>query len=402
MSKSRPPLSPEARALVRAQLSRRSMLAGAGATALGLGAVSACGTGSSSAPEIKAAADKSDAEKVVNFANWEQYMDVDDATKGFPTLEAFEKKSGIKVTYAEDIDDNDSYYGKISGQLKNGQDIGKDIVVFTDWMAGRMISKGYTQAFDDAQMTNKKNIVAAYKDVDYDRGRKNSIPWQAGFAGVAWSKAKVPNGIKSLDDLWKPELKGRVEVLTEMRDTMGLILLAQGVDISKPFTTDQYMNGIDFLQKQFDSGQIRQAKGGGYTEDLKSGDALAVIGWSGDITSLNAENGDRWSFGFPESGATLWADNAMIPIGSPHKKNAEAVLNYYYDPVVAATLAAWVNYICPVEGARAAMEKIDPELVDNPYIFPDDAFLAKTKAFRTLSPTEEKTFSEAFQKALGN
>jgi spermidine/putrescine transport system substrate-binding protein len=407
MSTTRPPLSPQARAIVRAQLTRRSMLAGVGLGAGALG-LAACGTGGTSTTgsggeaKPKPAADKSDTEKVVNWANWTLYLDYDDKTKKYPTLEAFQKQSGLKATYAEDIEDNDSYYGKVSGQLKNGQDIGKDIIVLTDWMAGRVIRQGYAQRLDPAQIPNRKNIGTSFAEVDFDPGRNFSLTWQSGFGGLAWNKAKVPAGLKSVDDLWKPELKGRVEVLTEMRDTMGLIMMSQGVDISKPFTEDQFMAGVDFLQKQFDSGQIRQAKGNSYKEDLISGDALAVIGWSGDVTQINFENGDKWQFELPESGGTLWADNMLVPIGSPHKKNAEVLMNYYYEPKVAAEVAAYVNYICPVNGAQAEMEKIDPSLAKNPYIFPDDAFLTKSKIFRTLTPQEETKFNAAFQKALGN
>jgi spermidine/putrescine transport system substrate-binding protein len=405
----RPPLSPEAAALVRAQLSRRSVLAGAGA--VGLGALlSACGTsgtpssagGSSSSAKPQAAADRSDTDKRVDWANWTLYLDYDDKTKKYPTLEAFQKQTGIKATYSEDIEDNDSYYGKVSGQLKNGQDIGKDIVVFTDWMAARVIRQGYVQKLDAAQIPNKKNISAAYASPDYDPGRDYSMTWQGGFAGLAWNKEKVPGGLKTVSDLWRPELKGRVEVLSEMRDTIGLILGEQGVDISGKFTQDQFQNAVDELDKQISSGQIRQVKGNSYKEDLISGDALAVIGWSGDITQINFENGDKWEFALPESGGTLWADNMLVPIGAPHKKNAERLMDYYYDPKVAAEVAAYVNYICPVEGARAEMEKIDSDLAKNPFIFPDEAFLSKAKAFRSLTPQEETAFSTAFQKVLGN
>ena len=411
MTQPKRPLSPEAAAIVRAQLSRRSVLAGA----LGLGALTACGTSgtpessgdkpsgsASSDGKPKPAADRSATEKKVDFANWTLYLDYDEETKKYPTLEAFQKQTGIAATYAEDIEDNDSYYGKVSGQLKNGQDIGKDIIVLTDWMAARLIRQGYVQKLDAASIPNKKNIAKAYASPDYDPGRDYSLTWQGGFAGIAWNKEKVPGGLKSVQDLWKPELKGRVEVLTEMRDTVGLIMGSQGVDIAGDFTDDQYMAAVDELQKHVSSGQIRSVKGNSYKEDLISGDALAVIGWSGDITQINFENDDKWAFALPESGGTLWADNMLVPIGSPHKKNAETLMSYYYDPKVAAEVAAYVNYICPVEGAQAEMEKVDPELAKNKYIFPDAEFLANAKQFRTLTPQEETKYASAFQTVLGN
>jgi spermidine/putrescine transport system substrate-binding protein len=240
----RPGLPPELRALLALQgngrLSRRSVLRGAGA--VGLGALlAACGTpGTGPAPAAAGpttaagptpAQDVSDTEKKVDWANWTLYLDFDDTTKTYPTLEAFKKKTGLAATYTEDIDGNDTYYGKIQGQLANGQDIGKDIITLTDWMAGRLIRLGYTQPLDKASIPNAGNLLPALQKVDFDPDRAHSLTWQSGFGGVAWNKEAVPGGLRTVADLWKPELKGRVEVLDEMRDTTGLIMAAQGVDI---------------------------------------------------------------------------------------------------------------------------------------------------------------------------
>jgi spermidine/putrescine transport system substrate-binding protein len=404
----RPPLSPEAAAIVRAQratgrsMTRRSLFGGAGALGLGA-ALAACGTsgtsgGTSSGPSP--AADRSGTDKVVNWANWTLYLDFDDKTKKYPTLEKFQKLFGIKATYDEAIEDNDTYYGKIQGQLKNGQDIGKDIITLTDWMASRLIRQGYVQKLDKNKIQNAKNLLPNLQNPDFDPGRNYSLTWQSGYAGLAWNKKKVPGGLKNVSDLWKPELKGKIEVLSEMRDTTGLIMLEQGADITK-FTSDQFGKAIEVIDKQLSSGQIRQVKGNSYKEDLISGDAWAVIGWSGDITQINFENKDQWDFVLPEAGGTLWSDNLMVPIGSPHKENAEILMNYYYGPEVAAEVAAYVNYICPVEGARKAMEKIDASLVDNEWIFPTADNLAHAHIFRTLTPAEETQFTSDFQKVLG-
>jgi spermidine/putrescine transport system substrate-binding protein len=401
------PVDPTIQQLVRARLSRRSVLFGAA----GLAALAGCGTGpsgssgsagQSTGAHQAAAADRSDTDKVVNWANWTLYLDYDEKTKKYPTLEQFQRQSGIKATYAEDIDDNDTYYGKIQAQLKNGQDIGKDVITLTDWMAARVIRNGWAQQLDTAVLPSAKNLIAKLRTVDFDPGRKYSLTWQSGFGVLAWNKEKVPGGLHTVGDLWQPALKGRVEVLSEMRDTIGLIMLDQGADISGSFTADQFQNAVDVLDKQISSGQIRQVKGNSYKEDLISGDALAVIGWSGDIFQINAENGDKWGLALPEAGGTLWSDNMLVPIGSPHLKNASTLMNYYYDPKVAATVEAYVNYICPVQGAQAEMEKIDGELAKSPWIFPTDEFLSTAKVFRTLTPDEETTYNDAFQKVIGN
>ncbi|GLY30210.1 spermidine/putrescine ABC transporter substrate-binding protein [Kineosporia sp. NBRC 101731] len=411
MTQRRRPLSPEATAVIRAQrgFSRRSLLGGTGALGLGA-ALAACGTAGtttgSSDSKPAAAQDTSAKDKMVNWANWTLYLDYDENSKSYPTLEAFQKQTGIEATYDEAIEDNDSYYGKIQGQLRNGQDIGKDVIVFTDYMAARVIEQGYVQKLDLANIPNSKNILDNLKTVDFDSGRQHSLTWQSGYAGLAWNKEKLPQGIKSVDDLWRPSLKGRVEVLSEMRDTLGLIMLGQGVDISGDFSSDDFGNALDVLEKQLNEGQIRQVKGNSYKEDLISGDAVAVIGWSGDITQLNAENGDKWGFVIPEAGGTLWSDNMLVPIGSPHKANAEALMNYYYEPEVAAEVAAYVNYICPVKGAQdimaASKDKELAALASNANIFPTAADLAKVKVFRTLKGAEQTDFTSEFQRVLGN
>ena len=376
---------PRFRQLVRSQLSRRTLLRGVGGVGAAA-ALAACGTGSNDAkttPEAQGHRRATSPTPTRSSAGQTGRPTSTSTTrrKKYPTLEQFQEETGIKATYAEDIDDNDSYYGKIQGQLKNGQDIGKDVIVLTDWMAGRLIRQGYVQELDKANIPNAKNLNPKLQDVDFDPGRKFSLTWQSGYAGIGYRKDKVGRELKTIDDLWAPDLKGKVVVLSEMRDTVGLIMLSQGKDISGDFTEDDFMAALDVLQKQVDSGQVRQVKGNSYLEDLRSGNAIAVIGWSGDILLAQfEEEDDNYTFTLPETGGTLWSDNLMVPIASPHKKNAEKLFDFYYDPKVAATVAAYVNYICPVEGAKAEMEKIDPISPTSPLIFPTEEDLAKVRS----------------------
>jgi spermidine/putrescine transport system substrate-binding protein len=393
-------LAPETQALIRAQLTRRSLLVGAGAV-VGAGTLAACGTGGSE-PSAEGVVDVSDEEKIVRWANWPLYLDFNEDTKEYPTLKAFEAATGIKATYTEDIDDNNSFYGKVQGQLSIGSDIGYDIVTPTDWMASRWIEQGYAQKLNPDNIPNKGNIRAVLSDVPFDQGRNYSLTWQSGFAGFGWNTEKIPNGVRTIEDLFKPANKGRIVVLSEFRDTIGIILQYQGVDPSGDFTEDQFMNAVDFLKGKIADGFIRKVKGNSYSEDLVNGDAVAVIGWSGDLFILKSENDNKFDFAIPESGGMLWSDNLLIPSTSTHKKNAELLMNHYYDPAVAAEVAAYVNYICPVEAAQPELEKIDPALAESPYIFPDAATLAKVKVFRPVSADEQTSFQAAFDEAIGN
>jgi len=393
------PEDPLIRSLVqqarRSQVSRRAMLAGSGGVAAAL-ALAACAP-AKEAP--KPAKDVSATDKTLTWSNWPGYMDEDD-DKNYPTLMRFEEESGITVTYNVDVDDNNSYYAKVRDQLALGQDIGADTVCLTDWMVSRLIRLGYTQELDHANIPNLANLSPSLKDPDFDPGRTNSLPWQGGFAGLCWNKEKLPNGLKSVSDLWAPELKGKVGVLSEMRDTMGLIMLQEGIDISGDFSAADFTKAIDVFREQVDSGQIRNVKGNSYVDDLANGDTIAAIVWSGDVTLVNGEAGDKFGFAIPEAGGTLWNDNFVVPIGSPRKTNAEKLMNYYYEPEVAAEVAAWVNYITPVEGAKEAAMAIDPELAENQLIFPNEETLSTVKMFRTLTGAEENEFQTQFQSVL--
>ena len=394
------PEDPMIRELVRqarrAQLSRRTVLAGAGAGATAL-ALAACSTGSDEAPT--AATDKSADDKTLTWANWAAYIDEDD-DGNYPTIMKFMEQTGIKVNYDVAVDDNNTYYGKVKDQLALGQDIGADVVCLTDWMVSRLIRFGYVQDLNHSNIPNIKNLVPDLQNPDFDPGRKKSIPWQGGFAGIAWNKEKLPDGLTSVSDLWDPALKGRVGVLSEMRDTMGVLMAENGVDISSDWGGDEFYAALDTFKEQVENGQIRNIKGNAYLEDLKSEDTLAAIVWSGDITIINAEAGDKWEFAIPSGGGTLWNDNFVVPIGSPRKANAEALINYYYEPEVAAEVAAWVNYIPPVVGAKEAAIAIDPELAENQLIFPSDETLKTTKMFKTLDGAEESEYGAAFQAVL--
>jgi len=387
-------LSPEAKSVLGAMVSRRGVLAGAGGLSAA-GLLAACGGGGGSS----SAGDKN----TVRWGNWPLYLDFDEKTKKYPTLEKFSKETGITAKYLEDYNDNDEFFGKVQAQLKLGEDIGYDIVTPTDWMAARWIRLGYTQKFDVANVPNKVNILDSLASPSFDPNREQSLTWQGIMAGFGWNTEKNPKGIHTLDELFSPQNKGKIVVLSEMRDTIGIILRSQGVNL-QTVTEAQFMNAVDFMAKKISDGWIRGVKGNEYAEDLTSGDATAVIGWSGDMFILKSENEGKFDFAIPESGGTISGDNMMIPstASAEGKANAEKLINFYYEPAIAAEVAAYVNYVCPVKGAQAEMEKIAPELANSPFIFPDAATSNNLSVFRSLTPAEETSWGEAFQKAAGN
>ncbi|SOD82924.1 PotD/PotF family extracellular solute-binding protein [Streptomyces sp. Ag109_G2-15] len=390
----------------RAAMTRRSLLrasAGGALTVGGLGALSACGIPAAGKTQGgMSAQDHSAAEKVVNFSNWTEYIDVDDSGKHHPTLDAFQKRTGISVKYTEDINDNNEFFGKIKPQLAAGQDTGRDIIVLTDWLAARLIRLGWVQKLDPANLPHAyTNLSAQFRNPDWDPGRAYSYPWQGISTVIAYNK-KALDGIevKSVSDLLdNPKLKGRVGFLSEMRDSIGMTLLDMGKDPAN-FTDDDFDAVIARLQKAVDKGQIRRFTGNDYTSDLTKGDFAACIAWAGDVVQLKADSPDV-DFIIPDSGYMTSTDNMCVPNKARHKTNAERLIDFYYEPEQAAALAAYINYVTPVDGVKPYLAKIDKDAANNPLIVPDKAMQAKSHAFRSLSQKEETAYEEKFAKLTG-
>ena len=387
-------------------MTRRSLLrasAGGALAAGGLATLSGCGIPAAGKTQGGQSADDHSAkEKVVDFSNWPEYIDVDDSQKHHPTLDRFRKRTGITVKYTEDINDNDEFFGKIQPQLAAGQDTGRDIIVLTDWLAARMIRLGYVQKLDASNLPHAyANLSDQFRSPDWDPGRAYSYVWQGISTVVAYNK-KALDGVevKSISDLLdNPKLKGRVGFLTEMRDTVGMTMLDMGKDPAK-FTTDDYDAVIARLQKAVDKGQIRRFTGNDYTSDLTKGDFAACVAWGGDIVQLQADNPDV-GYIIPDSGYMTSTDNMMIPNKARHKTNAERLIDYYYEPEPAAELAAYVNYVSPVAGVVPYLAKIDKSAASNPLIVPDRAMQAKSHAFRALTAKEETAYQQKFAKLTG-
>ncbi|WP_053852247.1 PotD/PotF family extracellular solute-binding protein [Streptomyces sp. NRRL B-24085] len=390
----------------RAAMTRRSLLRASAGGALavgGLGALSACGIPAAGNTQGGVSAeDHSAEEKTVNFSNWTEYIDVDESEKHHPTLDQFKKQTGISVKYTEDINDNVEFFGKIKPQLAAGQDTGRDIIVLTDWLAARLIRLGWVQKLDASHLPHAyANLSAQFRDPDWDPGRAYSYVWQGISTVIAYNKKALDGQeVKSVSDLLdNPKLKGRVGFLSEMRDSVGMTLLDMGKDPAN-FTTDDYDAAIARLQKAVDKGQIRRFTGNDYTSDLTSGDFAACVAWAGDVVQLKADSPDI-DFVIPDSGYMTSTDNMLIPNKARHKTNAERLIDFYYQPRQAAELAAYINYVSPVDGVKPELEKIDPDAANNPLIIPDKAMAAKSHAFRSLSSKEETAFEEKFAKLTG-
>jgi spermidine/putrescine transport system substrate-binding protein len=375
-----------------AALSRRTVLRGAGGVAFAGASLAALKlpffsvSGAQQDPATCKAADVSATDKRLIVSNWPAY--IDPMKKPDSTVSVFQDQTGISVSYTDDINDNAEFYAKVKNQLAACQPIKRDMIVMTDWMAARMIGLGWIQPLDASKVPNlHKNLIPRLRNRPWDPKLKYHAPWQSGLTGIAYN-AKHTKAVGSFEELLtRSDLKGKVTLLTEMRDTMGFMLRTVGADPDK-FTETQWQNAIDALHKAVSSGQIRSFNGNDYLNDLASGNTLACEAWSGDVIIAQQDNPDI-KFVTPEEGLSLWADNMIIPNLATHESNAEEWINYYYEPKVAAKLADWNYYICPVEGAQEEMLKLDRFAAKSPLIFPDDKMLATTWGFMALDDRQE-------------
>jgi spermidine/putrescine transport system substrate-binding protein len=375
------------------RLSRRRFLARAGHTGLGLAGLStllaACG-GVEGTAEKSEDANREKAQAVSHpkteigdwtFSNWPLYMDK-------KILRDFNREFGGKVRYLEDINDNYEFFGKVRQQLEQGDSIGRDMVVLTDYMAARWVRNGYCEPIDKKNVPNAKNLVANLASINYDTERAYTLPFK-----------KTGRELSSVQDLFDPKFKGRVTMLAEPYDSACTVLLGDGVDASQA-SIDQIEGAIDKIGQANDDGQFRRFTGNDYTTDLAKGNVWVSLAYSGDLIQLQSDNPDL-RFAYPDEGAMLFTDNLLMPAKVEHPYAAETMMNYLYEPEIAARLAAWVNYISPVEGAKEILQDSDPEIADNPLIFPPPDIQAKLKPYPALSPEDERTMQEAMATIIG-
>jgi len=384
----------ELQAIVHRALSRRQFLghtaAAAGTLALGSAFLSACkgkeaASGAGAAPATTAT-------KTLRVSNWPLY--IDKATPG-----DFEKATGIKTEYTEDVNDNNEFFAKIDEPLKRGQSIDRDIIVLTDWMAGRLIKLGYAQEIPVDKFPNKANLVDNLQNVGFDPGRKFSMPWMSGMTGIGYNPKKVGRELTSINDIFDPKFKGQVTMLTEMRDTLGLVMLGLGKDPAT-CTVEDAKAAAAKIKKYRQNGHIRAFTGNDYAEDLASGNISVAIAWSGDIQGLAADNPDlRWIA--PKEGAMLFSDNMLIPKTSDRPDLAAAWMNYVYDPAHSAQIVVAAPYLSPVKGAGEALAAINPELAKSALVNPPEEVRARLHVFRWLEDEDDKTFNQLFQDAIG-
>ncbi|HEY7522645.1 MAG TPA: spermidine/putrescine ABC transporter substrate-binding protein [Candidatus Limnocylindrales bacterium] len=397
-------------ALTRRRFLQGTALAGVGAA---LAACGTPGTGSSATPGSSPSAggsavpSGSGGGKIggeLNLATWIGYIDVADDNVTRPTLDKFTEETGITVNYVESIDDNEKFFtSDLQGPISQGLPTSWDIVVVTDWMVARLARLGWLETIDTASTPNfTANLLEQYRGRSFDPDTNLAAPWQSGMTGLGFDQA-ITGPLDSLESLWDEQFKGKLTYLTEMRDAVGLAAIKLGFDPAD-ITQEQFDQAIAEIDKAVKAGLVRQLTGNSYVDVMASGDATVAMAWSGDVLSLlvpdqGPDQDFQWAL--PKEGGMLWTDNMVIPKGAKNKAQAEAFINFYYQPENAAAVEAFVNYVCPVNGAKEVLLASDPEIANNPLIFPPDDYVQRLHQFRSLTAEEEQAWGAAFAQVLG-
>jgi spermidine/putrescine transport system substrate-binding protein len=381
------------------RLTRRGLLAGAGAVGLAAcsgetGGPEGAGTsspGTSAGSRATGSSGAAAATGPIVWANWPAYI-------AKSTLKEFQRESGITVDYQTPINDNVEFLGVVGDGLGAGEPIGYDVITLTSWVTAQLVDEGALQPF--GPVPGAERVISSLATPNWDPEQRFSMPWQAGLTGIAYDARRVDRAIGSIAELFeRKDLAGGVGLLTELSDTLGMVLLGQGHALTD-LSEDDLDGSMEYLDQLAGSGRFAGFFGNDYLKGLRDGSLAASLAWSGDVLQEQLKN-PYLKFVVPEEGLLIWSDDLLVPRGSTQAAAVAELAAYYYQPEVAARLAAWVNYICPVDGAREAMTKIAPELVDNPLIFPDGSITEVSYQFPNLPRPVFDRVSERFNAIAG-
>jgi spermidine/putrescine transport system substrate-binding protein len=392
----------------RGVMSRRDLLRrmGIGAGALSLSAfLAACGT-EGTAPSGGDGQERdplttNEIQGELDFANWPLYIDKAGGQR--PTLNQFTKATGIEVNYKEVIDDTQSFFGTIQEPLASGQETGWDLIVVTDWLIAKMISLGYLEQLDQDRISNfSEHAGQIYQNRTYDPGNRYSVPWQSGITGIGYNPELTGREITSFEDLFDPAFEGQVGMFADMRDTMNLTLLGIGID-PQDATVEDAEKAQQKLLEQRDAGIVRQYYAQGYADALARGDLALTMAWSGDIFILQLDTPEL-QFAVPDEGGVLWTDNMAIPQNAPHPIDAMEMMNFVYQPDIAAQIAAYVNYITPVPETKPllanAKDAYSRQVSKSPLVFPTPEMESRLHSYKVLDEEEEQAWNDLMSEVV--
>lgn len=310
----------------------------------------------------------------INVYNWGQY--ISDGSDGYIDVNAaFTEATGIEVNYMT-YDTNESLYTK----LKTGGS-SYDIIVPSDYMAGRLIDEGLVQPLDFDNIPNYSYVNDTFKNTAYDPDNTYSVPYTWGTVGVIYNKKYVDEAdIGSWDLLWNEKYAGKILMFDNNRDAFAIAESRLGYSLN---TTDAVAltDCAALLSQQ--KPVVQQYVMDQIFDKMTREEAWIAPYYAGDYLTMLEDNPDL-GFYFPEEGFNLFIDCMMIPSNAEHKAEAEAYINFLLSPEICGENLDYLGYSATEDAAK---EYMDPEMADNEIAYPSEETLARSEAFYYL-PTD--------------
>lgn len=288
-------------------------------------------------------------------------------------LDDFSAKYGIKVNY-DTYESNEEMLAKLQAGAS-----GYDVVIPSDYTVTIMIKTNMLETLDLKQITNFSNLDTRFINREYDPGNKYSIPYQWGTTALIYDKTRVPSEPKNWIDLWDPAYKGRLVMLDDERELMGMALQVLGFDRNST-------NAIELNQAEQ---KLIELKPNILNFDSSTPENTIINGeaWAGLVFNGNAalayQADPNVVYICPTEGCGLWFDNLAIPKGAPHKDAALLFMNWVLDPNESILITKEFPYSNPNKAALDLLKTNDPATYDSYMAFsatnPPDSFLANAK-----------------------
>lgn len=311
----------------------------------------------------------------INFFNWSRYI-------GETTIADFTRETGLKVRYEEFAEEEEMF-----AKLRSGAR-GYDLVVVSDYLLPRLKATQIVAPVPRDALKNFANIGARFQDPPYDPGNAFTVPYLWGTTGIAYNKQRLPAPPTSWKVLWDERYAGKLSMLDNVRDCIGVALLLLGklgsesderaIEEAKRLLLEQRP-----LVKQYTST---------YIDALIAGELDLAMAWSGDALQAAREN-PQIDYVVPREGSFMWVDSLCLLRGAPHREGALRLIDFMLRGEVAAGIANTVRYATPNEAARPFLDK---RLREDPRVFPPPKDLARVRLHASLDPAASALWNQAW------
>lgn len=296
---------------------------------------------------------------VVKVYNWTEYI-------SDSVLKAFTQETGIEVVYST-FDSNEAMYAKLK-LMRNSGDY--DVIFPGTDFVDKMRKEGMLEVLDHNKLTNFKHLNKSFLDVDFDPENKFSMPYLWGSSGIGINTKRIDKStITSWEDLWRPEYKGRVMLMNDLRDVFALSLLTLGYPVSSEnpkHIKEAYQKLATMMPnvRTFNSDAPRMP--------FMEGETYLGMVWNGEVIMAQDQGMPEMDFVYPKEGAIMWMDNMAIPKNAKNLENAYTFIDYLMRPDNSAIISEEIGYGSPSEAAKKLMPA---EMANNSIIYPPEDLL---------------------------